>query len=478
MGRELHAFLVRRSREERNRLGVRRGGDGKGRSGNECRGDRQAEHGAAEGTAPKQRFLLVLTRSVQRGVATRRRLCSAPLRTALTLTCAAVLAAGCSGSPGPGDEDTSAKPTTVLREAHQSPHQPIPRGRVRVTPLRSYPPAEKLGSFSAVKIADANLPAGLAVAPDGRILYSEFWAGRIRVLRRDGTVDPEPWADVNRLYGIRWTRFYHGGLSGIAFDPDYSKNRFVYVVTQTPSKRNGLPSMTLILRFKEVNGHGSSPQVLFRIRADVFDNVYSLVFGPDRMLYIPSGFLGRSRPKGEDPLADKRGKIHRVTQDGEPPGDNPFGSRAPRVWASGFKNAFDLAFFPNSNLAVAGESGPEAHDEINLVMPGHDYGYPDHQGATSARGVTSPLLDYGADRTSPVGIIYYTGSRYPSLRGRFLMCENHGRGLIALRINRSNPGRLLNFTPIQPSCTIDIVQTRNGSVVFSSSTAIYRLVQN
>jgi glucose/arabinose dehydrogenase len=394
----------------------------------------------------------------------------------LLVSSAAFIAVGCSGSADPAESQPQTAPASGPAAVEATPPR-IPTGTLKITPLRSYPPAEKLPAFSATKITDADLPSGLAVAPDGRILYSEFWAGRVRVIRPDGSVDPKPWADVNRSYGIRWTRFYHGGLSGIAFDPDYEKNRFVYVVTQTPSKRNGLPSTTLILRFKEVGGRGTSPRVLYRIRAKVFDNVYSLVFGPDGMLYIPSGFLGTSRPKGEDPLTDRRGKILRVTRDAAPPGDNPFGARAPRVWASGFKNAFDLAFFPGTNLAVAGESGPEAHDEINLVMPGNDYGYPDHQGVTSAKGVTSPLLDYGSERTSPVGIIHYTGSRHPALRGRFLMCENHGRGLIVLRINRSSPGRLLSFTPIHPDCTIDIVQARDGSVVFSSSTAIYRLVQ-
>lgn len=396
------------------------------------------------------------------------------VRALSSITCAALLAAGCSGSSQQAAK--TASQATPAASAQARPSQ-VPRRSPHVTPLRSYPPAEKLPAFAAVKIADANFPAGLAAAPDGRILYSELWGGRIRVIRPNGTVDPEPWADVNRLYGIRWTRFYHGGLSGIAFDPEFEQNRFAYVVTQIPSKRNGLPARTLILRFKEVKGRGRSPQVILTIRADVYDNTYSVVFGPDEMLYIPSGFLGESRPKGEDALADPRGKILRVTRDGEPADGNPFRARAPRVWASGFKNAFDIAFFPRSKLAVAGESGPEAHDEINLVMPGHNYGYPDHQGVTSAKGVTSPLLDYGSNRTSPVGIIYYTGSRYPALRGRFLMCENHGRGMLALRINRSNPGRLLNLTPLVPECTIDLVQARDGSVVFSSSQAVYRLVQ-
>ena len=71
-----------------------------------------------------------------------------------------------------------------------------------------------------MKIADANYPSGLAAAPDGRIFFSELWVGQIR---RDGSVNPQPWADVNARYGIQWTEFFHGGLSGIALDPDFSR---------------------------------------------------------------------------------------------------------------------------------------------------------------------------------------------------------------------------------------------------------------
>ena len=236
----------------------------------------------------------------------------------------------------------------------------------------------------------------------------------MRVIRPNGTVDPTPWADVNRIYGIRWTAL----TTTVACPESRSTRSTGRTASSTSSFRcraseTGFPAMSLIVRFKEVNGRGTAPRmVLYRIRADVFDNVYSLVFGPDGMLYIPSGFLGRSRPKGEDPLADRRGKILRVTRDGKPPGDNPRGD-AHRVSGPRVQERLRSRVLPRGPNAVAGESGPEAHDEINLVMPGHDYGYPDHQGETSARGSRRRCYDYGGNRTSPAGILHYTGGQSP-----------------------------------------------------------------
>lgn len=397
-----------------------------------------------------------------------------------TLIAALAMGGGAGGTTAPGATDTGramTSPATTSRLPAASPARP--RGGTRVTSSRGYPPREQLPSFKAVRITSANFAAGLAAAPDGRIFYSELWGGRVRVIRKNGIVDAEPWVDVNRLLGIRWRAYYHGGLSGIAFDPAFRRNHFVYLVTQVPSKRNGLPSRTLVLRFTERAGRGTSPSTILSLPAAVFDNTYSLVFGPDGKLYVPTGFLGEELPDRRDPLTDMRGEILRVERNGDAPGDNPWGRRAPRVWATGVKNAFDLAFVPGRKIAIAGESGPEAHDEINLLQRGHNYGYPAYHGARHIPAwITPPLLDYNDDRTSPVGIVYYGGSRHPALRGRYLMCENHGRGMIALHVSVKRDARLLNYTPLVSECTLDVITTADGSIVFSNAEAIYRLEQS
>ena len=366
---------------------------------------------------------------------------------------------------------TSTEPTTT-----EPVPTPIAKGTLKVTPARSRPPTEPLPTFRAVKVASANHPAGLAAAPDGRIFFSELWGGQIRVIRRDGTVAPRPWADVNARFGIRWAQFYHG-VSRESLSIRTSGATTSSTWSQCPGQEDRLRHQSLVVRYKEVKGRDDRRTSSSPFRREVRQHG-SLVFGPDGMLYVPTGFLGEGRRARADPLADLRGKILRVTPTGKAPGDNPYGKRAPRVWALGFKNTFDLAFLPGDEVAaIGGDNGTVGHDEINLLMPGHHYGYPEREGITSSRRLTPPMFDYQGNATAPVGIVYYRGRRFPALRGRFLMRENHGDGMLALRIDQSDPGKLKRMTPIVGECTVDIVATRGGSIFFSDAGAVYRLAQ-
>ncbi len=297
------------------------------------------------------------------------------------------------------------------------------------------------------------------------------------MIRRDGSVDPVPWADVNAKYGIQWKTFFHGGLTGIAFDPAFARNHFVYAVTQVPSKRTGLSGKSLIMQVQGSEGPRNLAAVLLTLPAtsSTTRTAWSSVPTGCCTSRPATSASSRARTERSAPGSEGRGPARHAA--GKAPGDNPYGARAPRVWATGFKNAFDLAFFPHSGVAVTSDNGTSEHDELDLLMPGNDYGYPEHEGYTRVRRLTPPMLDYGHDSESPVGIICYDGRRYPALRGRFLMCNNHGQGMVALRIDRTNPGRLRRLTPLVPECTLDLVQMPDGSVVFSDAQAIYRLVQ-
>ena len=234
--------------------------------------------------------------------------------------------------------------------------------------------------------------------------------------------------------------------------------------------------MSLILRFRDVDGRGTAPRILYRIRAKVFDNVYSLVFGPDGMLYIPSGFLGTSRPRGEDSSQTDAERYCASRAKGSRPATTrleralpAYGPLASRMLSTSRSSPARTSLSPARAAQKRTTRSTSSCPAMTTAIP-----------TTRARRLRRrhiALLDYGSNRTSPVGIIRYSGSKFPALRDRFLMCENHGQGLIVLRINPSNPGRLLNFTPIRPECTIDIVQTQDGSVVFSGSNGIYRLTQ-
>lgn len=254
-------------------------------------------------------------------------------------------------------------------------------------------------------------PWGLAFLPDGSALVSE--RDTARVLRLvDGTVD-----EVGTVPGVFFGG--EGGLLGLAVSPTFDSDGFVYAYATTAGDNR-------VLRMTLGDGGLSAPEVLLDgIPASSIHNGGRLAFGPDGMLYVTTGDAADTTTSPRpDSLA---GKILRLTPDGEVPTDNPDPSSP--VYSSGHRNVQGLAWDEQGTL-WASEFGARTWDELNLIRPGADYGWPVHEGAGGAAdGYVDPVVQWPTDQASPSGVAAARGTVYlASLRGQRLWAVPVGAG--------------------------------------------------
>lgn len=209
-----------------------------------------------------------------------------------------------------------------------------------------------------------NVPWALAFTPDGRILVTER-PGTIRVVSADGVLDPEPWAVVP---GVAHRN--EGGLMGVAVHPDFPREPFVFVYH---TYQDG-SLMNRLVRFTEVNGRGANATVLLdRVPGGSVHDGGRLKFGPDGFLYFTAGDAGDAST-AQNPRS-AAGKFHRVAPDGRVPADNPFPDLG-SWWSWGHRNPQGLAWHPENGHLYGVEHGDSAFDEVNVILPGRNYGWP------------------------------------------------------------------------------------------------------
>jgi glucose/arabinose dehydrogenase len=255
----------------------------------------------------------------------------------------------------------------------------------------------------------------LAFAPDGRLFLTER-AGRIRIIDRDALA-PEPWATIPVHESV--TQNIETGLMGLAIDPQFAKNKRVYVCYT--HSQNGAPHSNRIAVLTEDQGKGQRLTVLVGdIPAGPYHNGCRLKFGPDGKLYATTGDATGNRADGgiAQSLTSLGGKILRLNPDGSVPADNPFPGSY--VWSYGHRNSQGLAFQPRTGRLLATEhgTGEGGGNELNVIEKGKNYGWPIVIGQAHDTRFVDPIL-VGGD--APAGATFVDGDRYPDLRGNLLI---------------------------------------------------------
>ncbi len=271
-------------------------------------------------------------------------------------------------------------------------------------------------------------PWGMAFLPDGGVLVTER-AGQLRVIR-GGVLDPQPISGVPGVHARGLA-----GLMDVAIHPRFSENQLVYLTYSKPGDdgvrvalaRGRLTGSSLTdvddLFVSDLVGGGgtAASRVVFRLDGTLLVTVGGAF-----------GSSGGGR-RAQDP-SNTIGKLLRLNDDGSVPEDNPFVGRRgyrPEIYSLGHRNQLGLTIHPETGAIWAHENGPQGGDEVNLIRPGRNYGWPVvsySREYSGARVATRAWLDgmepaeiVWLPAIAPSGMVFYDGDRFPGWRGNLFV---------------------------------------------------------
>ncbi|WP_248257895.1 PQQ-dependent sugar dehydrogenase [Georgenia sp. EYE_87] len=348
----------------------------------------------------------------------------------------AVAVGACAGIGGPdtvapGATSTAAGPSTRAPTGAPTSPNAGTDGTSPSAPATGGAPAA--AAEPGVLVTNLLSPWGLDFLPDGDALVTERDTARVLRVAPDGSV-----TELGTVPGVRHGG--EGGLLGIVVAPDVERTGHVFVYATTDADNR-------VLRMR-LSGDTLEPDavVVEGIPRAGNHNGGRLAFGPDGFLYVTTGDAGE--PSSAQDVASLGGKILRVDADGRPAPGNPFDGSP--VWSYGHRNVQGLGWDADGRM-YASEFGQNTYDELNLVKPGGNYGWPEVEGVGAVEGFVDPLRQWSTAEASPSGIAVTGGQVYlAALRGESLwrvpLTGNGGTGEPA-RLLQAEYGRLRAVEP-------------------------------
>jgi len=332
--------------------------------------------------------------------------------------------AGGSGATGSGSGASGSEAKTASR--------PAPVRRVEVNTLAT----------------DLEVPWSFAFLPGGDALVTERDSGRL--------LRVSPSGEARQVQTLPEGGSGEGGLLGVAVSPEYEQDRYVYAYYTTAEDNR-------VVRFRL----GGRPQpVLTGIPVNTYHDGGRIKFGPDGMLYVATGDAGdtaNSQDRGS-----LGGKILRISPDGSVPEDNPFPNNP--VYSYGHRNVEGLAWDAEGRL-FASEFGQNTWDEVNRILAGENYGWPEVEGEGGEdQGYVDPITVWPTSEASPSGAEILVDGAIPQWEGDLFVTALRGERLWRLELDdRGNVVRREKLLDGEAGRIRDVAQAPDGSLWVSTS---------
>ena len=304
-------------------------------------------------------------------------------------------------------------------------------------------------------LKNLEIPWGMAFLPNGDFIFCQR-DGKINLLKK-GAVEQD-------LIMFRNVQVSEGGLLGLAVDPDFTNTHSVFIYETVDSNQ--------VVRLKLYDDVLTEDKIILKgIPKGYNHDGGALRFGPDGYLYLGTG--DAQVPNLAQDKNSLAGKILRMDKDGNAAPGNPFNNR---VWSYGHRNVQGFDWNQQGKM-IATEHGPTTefgwccHDEINLIEPGKNYGWPLAIGGTEQDTLTPALYQSGFDTWAPSGCTFIKGKEWGSWENNFILAGLKGQKLIRFVLNSSVNAVISKHDTLNGQFLRlrNIIQAPDGSLLFSTS---------